>query len=61
VGLSLSTYRDFIRLKVRCSHFAFDPRVIAIMDGFCAKHLILNSLNPTDRYLLKPWESKRAQ
>jgi hypothetical protein len=61
VGLSLSTYREFIRLKVRCSTFASDPRVISIMDGFCAKYLILNSLNPTDRYLLKPQESERAQ
>jgi len=61
VGLSLSTYREFIRLKVRCSNFAFDPKIISIMDGFCAKHLILNSLNPTDRYLLKTQDSKRGE
>ncbi len=52
--LSVSTYIDFRQTATRCSSFFEAPELMDIDDGFCGKHLILNSLHGPHSFLLKP-------
>lgn len=49
----LSAYSTFRVTKKRCSTFYRDPAVLRIDDHFCERFIVLNSLNPNHRYLLR--------
>jgi mannosyltransferase len=46
-------YVEFRRLPLRCSEFFREPRILDLADGFCRRHIVLNTLVPEDRYLLR--------
>ena len=46
-------YLDFRRLPLRCSEFFLQPRILDLAGGFCRRHVVLNTLLPEDRYLLR--------
>jgi mannosyltransferase len=50
---SLQGYMAFRRLPLRCSEFFLEPRILELADGFCRRHVVLNTLVPQDRYLLR--------
>ena len=52
--LSVPTYLAFRETKMRCSTFDLQPQVMTMDNGFCEKHLILNSLYEPHSFLLKP-------
>ena len=53
ITLSLRTYVTFRKTITRCSSFPWNIAVMEQHDGFCKKHLILNSLYGPHRFLLK--------
>jgi mannosyltransferase len=46
-------YVEFRRLPLRCSDFFREPRILDLSDGFCRRRIVLNTLVPEDRYLLR--------
>jgi mannosyltransferase len=46
-------YAEFRRLPLRCSEFFLEPRILDLSGGFCRRHIVLNTLVPEDRYLLR--------
>ncbi|HEX5064640.1 MAG TPA: glycosyltransferase family 39 protein [Myxococcota bacterium] len=46
-------YRDFRRLPLRCGEFFLEPRILDLAGGFCRRHIVMNTLVPEDRYLLR--------
>jgi 4-amino-4-deoxy-L-arabinose transferase-like glycosyltransferase len=53
LGGSIDTYRTFRVTRVRCSQFYGTQEILERHDGFCRKHLILNSLYPAHAYIWK--------
>jgi 4-amino-4-deoxy-L-arabinose transferase-like glycosyltransferase len=49
--LSIDTYLEFRTTKIRCSQFVRQPHVLELDDGFCTKHLILNSFYPPHSFI----------
>jgi 4-amino-4-deoxy-L-arabinose transferase-like glycosyltransferase len=47
-------YLEFRRLPLRCSEFFLEPRILDLADGFCRRHIVLNTLVPEQRWLLRP-------
>jgi mannosyltransferase len=41
------------RLPLRCSEFFLEPRILDLASGACRRYLVLNTLVPEDRYLLR--------
>ncbi len=54
---NLAAYRTFRRTNYRCGEYFRAPRILSANDGFCRKHILLSTIIPTDRFLLRP--SKR--
>ncbi len=48
----LSTFIIFRGTKDRCGNFFYYPEIMENNDGFCKRHLILNSLYKDDEYIL---------
>jgi hypothetical protein len=46
-------YLDFRKLPLRCGEFFLEPRILDLADGFCRRHVVLNTLVPDERYLLR--------
>jgi hypothetical protein len=53
VALSIRPYLQFRQTTTRCDTFTWRPEVLEQNDGFCEKHLILDSLNSEHSFLLK--------
>ena len=51
LGGSIDTYRTFRVTQVRCSQFYGTQEILERHDGFCRKHLILNSLYPAHAFI----------
>ena len=51
ICLSISTYLKFRLNKQKCSMFAYQPQVMTDNNGFCKKHIILNSLYEEHRFI----------
>ncbi len=58
--LSVDTYLDFRKMKVRCSQFAREPKIMEMHDGFCRNHLILNTLYPPHSFIRRKVERPEA-
>lgn len=57
VVASARAYVTFRVTRARCSNFVWTPSLLEENDGFCRKHILLNSLIPEDeRLLLVPLE-----
>ena len=54
VAPAARAYQEFRRLPLRCSEFFLEPRILDLGGGFCRRHIVLNSLVPENRYLLRP-------
>jgi 4-amino-4-deoxy-L-arabinose transferase-like glycosyltransferase len=57
--LSVDTYMDFRQTMVRCSQFAGSPRILERNDGFCEKHLILNTFHPPHAFIRREVEVEK--
>ena len=53
LGLSVDTYRTFRVTRIRCSQFYGTQEILQRHDGFCGRHVILNSLYPPHAYIWK--------
>jgi mannosyltransferase len=53
IVLSLHTYSTFRKTTTRCSSFPWNISVMEEHNGFCEKHLILNSLFEPHRFLVR--------
>ena len=51
--LSVPTYLVFRQTETRCSDFFQRPEVLTAHNGFCEKHIILNSIHEPHSFLLK--------
>jgi hypothetical protein len=52
VWSAVGPYLTFRRLRLRCNDFYYRPAVMRQLDGFCGKHLILDSLWRVDSFAL---------
>jgi hypothetical protein len=46
-------YLEFRKLPLRCGEFFLEPRILDLAHGFCRRHVVLNTLVPEERYLLR--------
>ena len=54
LGASLAGYRVYRRTTFNCYDFFEQPGLLDRDGGLCRERIILNSLNPSDRFLLRP-------
>jgi len=46
-------YAVFRATETRCGEFVIRPEVLAADDGFCARHLVLNTANPDQQFIVR--------
>ena len=46
-------YLEFRKLPLRCGEFFLEPRILDLAGGFCRRYVVLNTLVPEERYLLR--------
>ena len=46
-------YRSFRNTDARCSDFYHDPRILDMGGGFCRRYILLNTLIPEDRFMIR--------
>jgi hypothetical protein len=46
-------YGAFRSTETRCGEFVIRPEVLAADDGFCARHLVLNTANPDQQFIVR--------
>jgi 4-amino-4-deoxy-L-arabinose transferase-like glycosyltransferase len=54
VAMDARAYLTFRETGLRCSEFPRDPHILRMKRGFCRDFLLLNTLLPENRYLLRP-------
>ena len=54
---NVMSYFSFRKMEERCSNFFYQKELLNKYDGLCRKHIILNSLNSENSFLLRKIES----